>query len=186
MAPPVGFAHIRYSNQKRAISPQILFPFPSPYMPSPPTSHSSRKPKLQPRFVTSSPRSLSSPAQGQPHRSDCPRLVNPTRSDSSVFVPRTHWMPGNPEARPQSIGVHVEAVDLPHCVSLMCAAKRLRDIPDLSMFRTFYDMFRRFSRSVVSNSWDPVDRSPPGSSVHGILQARILQCVAIAFSNDMF
>ena len=26
---------------------------------------------------------------------------------------------------------------------------------------------------------DPVDRSPPGSSVHGILQARILEWVAL-------
>ena len=30
---------------------------------------------------------------------------------------------------------------------------------------------------------DPVDRSPPGSSVRGILQARILQWVAISFSR---
>ena len=31
--------------------------------------------------------------------------------------------------------------------------------------------------------WDPVDCSPPGSSVHGILQARILEWVAISFSK---
>ena len=31
--------------------------------------------------------------------------------------------------------------------------------------------------------YDPVDCSPPGSSVHGILQARILEWVAISFSN---
>ena len=30
---------------------------------------------------------------------------------------------------------------------------------------------------------DPVDRSLPGSSIHGILQARILEWVAISFSN---
>ena len=30
---------------------------------------------------------------------------------------------------------------------------------------------------------DPVDGSPPGSSVPGILQARILECVAISFSR---
>ena len=29
---------------------------------------------------------------------------------------------------------------------------------------------------------DTVDCSPPGFSVHGILQARILECVAIPFS----
>ena len=30
---------------------------------------------------------------------------------------------------------------------------------------------------------DPIDGSPPGSSVPGILQARILECVAISFSH---
>ena len=30
---------------------------------------------------------------------------------------------------------------------------------------------------------DPVDYSPPGSSVHGILQASILEWVAISFSR---
>ena len=30
---------------------------------------------------------------------------------------------------------------------------------------------------------DPIDSSPSGSSVHGILQARILDWVAISFSN---
>ena len=39
------------------------------------------------------------------------------------------------------------------------------------------------SHSVVSNSWDPVDYSLPGSSVHGILPARILEWVAISFSK---
>ena len=29
---------------------------------------------------------------------------------------------------------------------------------------------------------DPIDRSPPGSSVHGIFQARVLEWGAIAFS----
>ena len=31
--------------------------------------------------------------------------------------------------------------------------------------------------------WDPIDGSPPGSPVPGILQARILEWVAISFSN---
>ena len=32
--------------------------------------------------------------------------------------------------------------------------------------------------------WDPMDYSPPGSSAHGILQARILELVAISFSRE--
>ena len=30
---------------------------------------------------------------------------------------------------------------------------------------------------------DPMDCSPPGSSIHGIFQARVLEWGAIAFSN---
>ena len=40
-----------------------------------------------------------------------------------------------------------------------------------------------FSHSVVSNSCDPMDCSPPGSSVHGVLQARIPEWVAISLSR---
>ena len=34
--------------------------------------------------------------------------------------------------------------------------------------------------------YDPMDCSPPGSSVHGILQARILEWVAMPFSRGIF
>ena len=37
--------------------------------------------------------------------------------------------------------------------------------------------------AIVSDSWDPVDGSLPGSSAHGILQASILEWGAIAFSH---
>ena len=33
---------------------------------------------------------------------------------------------------------------------------------------------------------DPIDGSPPGSSVHGILQARILEWVAVSLSIGFF
>ena len=36
------------------------------------------------------------------------------------------------------------------------------------------------------NLRDPVDCSPPGSSVHGIFQARTLEWGAIAFSEEYF
>ena len=39
------------------------------------------------------------------------------------------------------------------------------------------------SLSRVRLSCDPTDSSPPGSSVHGILQERRLEWVAISFSN---
>ena len=34
-------------------------------------------------------------------------------------------------------------------------------------------------------SWNPMDYSPPGSSVHGIRQARTLKWIAIPFSKDL-
>ena len=37
---------------------------------------------------------------------------------------------------------------------------------------------------VVSDSWQPQNYNPPGSSVHGILQARILEWVAISSSRE--
>jgi len=38
----------------------------------------------------------------------------------------------------------------------------------------------------VTDSCDPMDSSLPGSSVHGILQARILEWVAISFSSSLY
>ena len=37
----------------------------------------------------------------------------------------------------------------------------------------------------VSRLCDPMDCSPPGASVHGTSQARILEWVAISFSGDV-
>ena len=40
-----------------------------------------------------------------------------------------------------------------------------------------------FSHSDLSDSYDPTDYSPPGFSLHGISQVRILEWVAISFTN---
>ena len=42
------------------------------------------------------------------------------------------------------------------------------------------------THSVVSDSFDPMNCSPPGFSVHGILQASILKWVAISSSRGIF
>ena len=41
----------------------------------------------------------------------------------------------------------------------------------------------KWSGSVMSDSLDPMDCSLPGSSVHGVFQARVLEWVAISFSR---
>ena len=50
---------------------------------------------------------------------------------------------------------------------------------------TIYTKYVCFSCSVVSDSCDPTDCSPLGSSVHGILQTRILECAAIPSPGDL-
>ena len=48
----------------------------------------------------------------------------------------------------------------------------------------------RLKSSLVTQScltlFDPMDCSPPGSSIHGIFQARILEWVAVSFSRGSF
>jgi len=62
--------------------------------------------------------------------------------------------------------------DLPHC------------------WRILYQLSHKGNpnESTIAQScltlWDPVAYSPPGSSVHGILQVRILEWVAIPFSRE--
>ena len=50
-------------------------------------------------------------------------------------------------------------------------------------FFAIWDLLLCVSPSVMSTLCDPLDCSPPGSSVHGIFQANILERVAIPFSR---
>ena len=61
-----------------------------------------------------------------------------------------------------SKGSQVPGLSQHDAVSLTAAAKSLQSCPTLC---------------------DPIDGSPPDSSVHGIFQARTLEWVAISFSN---
>ena len=54
---------------------------------------------------------------------------------------------------------------------------------NISVFLNNTKSKKSVSHSVVSYSLHPKDCSLPGSSVHGILQARILEWVAIPFSR---
>ena len=58
--------------------------------------------------------------------------------------------------------------------------------PGIVLFLLFFTAFLIVvvqSLSCVQLFRNPMDCSPPGSSVHGILQARILEWVAISFSR---
>ena len=70
---------------------------------------------------------------------------------------------------------------VPKSLQMVTAAMKLKDA--CSLEEKLWPTWWRFSRSVVSDSCDPMDCSLPGSSGQGIFQARILEWVAISFSS---
>ena len=65
--------------------------------------------------------------------------------------------------------------------------KKKVNLHDHELGNNFLHMTSKAKQVLVTQSCptlcDPMDCSPPGSSVHGILQARILEWVAIFFST---
>ena len=62
----------------------------------------------------------------------------------------------------------------------MKMAERVRHMPNQEILIKFMKSESEVAQSCLTLC-DPVDCSPPGSSIHGILQARILEWVAISF-----
>ena len=63
--------------------------------------------------------------------------------------------------------------------------KKLSSQEDKAWFMWYY-LYAAKSRQSCPTLWDPMDSSPPGSSVPGSLQARILEWVAISFSTYLY
>ena len=55
--------------------------------------------------------------------------------------------------------------------------------PSLLQVWRFLDLFAAKSLQLCPTLYDPIDGSPPGSPIPGILQTRTLEWVAISFSN---
>ena len=73
------------------------------------------------------------------------------------------------------------SVCVQYCVSLWYRVTQL----SLGSFADFFSLAAAAAKSLQSclTLCDPIDGSPPGSTVPGILQARTLECVAISFSS---
>ena len=85
----------------------------------------------------------------------CPTLCNPIDS-SPTRLP----CPWDSQGKNTGVGCHF----LLQCVKAKSESEVAQSCPTLS---------------------DPIDCSPPGSSVHGIFQARVLEWGAIAFSEEI-
>ena len=66
---------------------------------------------------------------------------------------------------------------------LVCCSPVAKSWTWLSSWTTAMSMWKALVSQLCPTLCDPMDCSPPGSSVHGILQARILEWVAISFSR---
>ena len=93
----------------------------------------------------------------------------------SVFISLLFCLPGWIQLSPWLLALHADDVQFPTIFHLS--------------FRTNVPCSKHLhwtsaAAAAKSPQWDPMDSSPPGSSVHGILQARILDWVAISFSNS--
>ena len=84
----------------------------------------------------------------------CPTLCDPIHRRQPTRLPRPWDSPG----KNTGVGCHF----LLQCMKVKSESEVTKSCPTLS---------------------DPMDCSLPGSSVHGIFQARVLEWVAIAFSD---
>ena len=85
---------------------------------------------------------------------------------------------------PQSVTTWL---DLSVCFSLMDLSKIMNvDNGSLHKIYTWQLLLLLLLKSLqlCPTLWDPIDGSPPGSPIPGILQARIPEWVAISFSNE--
>ena len=88
--------------------------------------------------------------------------------------------------------VHYNQWLLFKCMGYLHQGRRMLCLKPVSLYFKILKSYRVFSDHSESESevaqlcqilCDPMNCSPPGSSVHGILQARILEWIAISFSR---
>ena len=88
------------------------------------------------------------------------------------------------KARKETVGVDVQAQRWRlRKISLILEKFRKQTYPPDEITRFFSHSLKVLLTQLCPILCDPVDCSPPGSSVHGILHARILKWVAISYSR---
>ena len=115
-------------------------------------------------------------------------LNSPTRDQTYTPCIRrctlNHWTTREIPSLLNSFNINKTLVQIPplSCTSTYPITQRSCPLgcPILSTFEWVSEWVKLLSRVRLC---DPMDCSPPGSSVHGILQARVLEWVAISFSR---
>ena len=99
--------------------------------------------------------------------------------------PWNHPNPGTESRSPalQADFLPFELAGKPYMIKEEKKLKKKKAFISLKASTTISLAYKVLSRSAVSDLCDSMDYSPPGSFVHGIFQARILQWVAMSFSR---
>ena len=101
----------------------------------------------------------------------------------------------NQEELIKAHSLHTEniSVQYPYLNLVLIIYRQLIPVSNISLLLFFSERIRPSSGvccvlilHLCLTLCNPMDCSPPGSSVHGILQARTLECIAISFSRGSF
>ena len=115
-----------------------------------------------------------------------PFCCSVAQSCPTVCDPMDCSMPGLPvhHQLPELAQTHVhrvsDAIQPSHPLSSLLLLPSI--FPSIRVFSNESGLRIRWPK-YCPTLWNPIDCSPPGSSVHGIIQARILEWVAIPFSR---
>ena len=90
----------------------------------------------------------------------------------------------------QAFSSPVATAEFSKCAGILSVALWQHHLSGFEIAQLEFHHLHQFAAATAAKSLqscptlcDPVDSSPPGSPVHGILQARTLEWVAISFSN---
>ena len=114
-----------------------------------------------------------------------PTITHPPQTSASISFPHFRDRVYCLELSP-SISVHVHAsTDILGTGVCVCMCRRVRYMYTYDRSEDFINWLACVCQilSVMSDSLQPYGLYLPGSSVHGILQARILEWVAISYSR---
>ena len=125
--------------------------------------------------------------------------IFPTQGSNPHVLHLLHWQAGSlplaPPGKPLLISVSNHLTNIFKLQSICKSRKRVNVIFNISLFpnpfRLVYEtVIILFAAAAPAKSLqscptlcDPIDGSPPGSTIPGILQARTLEWVAISLSN---
>ena len=112
---------------------------------------------------------------------------NPSRPEARLPAAPPQWAPPSWKAASSPLPLPPSSTCSPFFLSPQCLLPPPAGLPtQLPVAETGISSYRAKSLQSCPTLRDPVDCSPPGSSVCGILQARILEWVAMPSSRGIF